>query len=63
MPAGRFVRTQSYNWGMALDRDQSRAVLISSDALSLVELGDTLKVERIPPYGFKRERGRRTQLV
>ncbi len=52
-PAGRFVRTQSYNWGMALSRDESHALLVSSDALTLVRLGDRLQATRIPPAGFE----------
>lgn len=52
-PAGRFVKTQSYNWGMTLDRDGTRAALVNRDALTLLELGDSLDVKRIPPYGVK----------
>ncbi len=52
-PAGRFVRIQSYNWGMALSRDESRAALISSDALTLVGLDQALAARRIPPHGIK----------
>ncbi len=52
-PAGKFAKTQSYNWGMALDADETRAVLISRDALTLVRLGETLEVQRIPPYGMR----------
>ncbi|HYK91232.1 MAG TPA: phosphoesterase, partial [Acidobacteriota bacterium] len=52
-PAGRFVRTQSYNWGMVLSRDESHALLIGTDSLTLVKLGVGLEVKRIPPYGFE----------
>jgi YVTN family beta-propeller protein len=52
-PAGKFVRVQSYNWGMALNRDQTMAALISRDALTLVTLGDSLATRRIPPHGVK----------
>ncbi len=52
-PAGQLAMVQSYNWGMALDRAQSRAVLISRDALTLVDLDNTLRTRRIPPHGAK----------
>jgi YVTN family beta-propeller protein len=55
-PAGKFARTQSYNWGMALSRDETRAVLVSRDALTLLDLGDTLELKRIPPHGVKASR-------
>ncbi len=55
-PAGRFVRTQSYNWGMALNAAETRAVLISRDAVTLVELDATLQVRRIPPPGIKADK-------
>ncbi len=55
-PAGRFVRTQSYNWGLVLSRDESHALLIGTDSLTLVKLGDRLEAKRIPPYGFKQDK-------
>jgi YVTN family beta-propeller protein len=52
-PAGEFARIQSYSWGMALNRDQSAAALVSRDALTLVQLNGPMQTNRIPPYGVK----------
>jgi YVTN family beta-propeller protein len=52
-PAGKFVKTQSYNWGMAISRDESRALLIGNDSITLVNLRDALEAKRIPPFGFR----------
>jgi len=50
-PAGRVVRVQSYNWGLALSPDQSQAVLVNPSAFQLVELREPFLAARIPPYG------------
>ncbi len=52
-PAGRLVKTQSYNWGMVISRDGSRAALIGNESLTLIKLGESLEMTRIPPFGFK----------
>ncbi len=54
-PAGKFIRTQSYSWGMAVSPDEQLAVLMRSGAIEFVSLADrspTL-LDRIPPYGEK----------
>jgi len=52
-PAGRVIRTQSYNWGMAVSPDQSRIALIRPAAVEIVDLGAAAASVRIPPYGAK----------
>lgn len=54
-PAGKFVRTQSYSWGMAISPDEQLAVLMRSGAIEFVSLADRNPVvlDRIPPYGEK----------
>ena len=52
-PAGKFIRVQSYNWGMALSPDERTVALVNPDAVTLVTLGDPMTARRIPPYGTK----------
>ncbi|MFO1019908.1 MAG: bifunctional YncE family protein/alkaline phosphatase family protein [Planctomycetales bacterium] len=54
-PAGEFVRTQSYSWGMAISPDEKLAVLMRANALEFISLEtNTPKLlDRIPPYGEK----------
>ena len=52
-PAGRVIRTQSYNWGMALSPDESRLALIRADAIEIIDLVRGASAVRIPPYGTK----------
>ncbi len=52
-PAGRFIKVQSYNWGMAVSADEQTAALISRDAVTLISLGREMAARRIPPYGVK----------
>jgi DNA-binding beta-propeller fold protein YncE len=50
-PAGEVIYTQSYNWGMAVDRSGTRVALINRDAVQIVTLGPPHSVRRYPPYG------------
>ncbi|HOG27813.1 MAG TPA: alkaline phosphatase family protein [Vicinamibacterales bacterium] len=52
-PAGRTIRTQSYNWGMAVAPDQSRVALIRPSAIEIVGLAPDAPSVRLPPYGEK----------
>ena len=52
-PAGKFVRTQSYNWGMTISPDESTAVLVNRNAVEILALGDSINSQRIPAYGEK----------
>lgn len=52
-PAGRFIRVQSYNWGMTISEDEKLAALVNRDAITLISLGEKLEARRIPPYGAK----------
>ncbi len=52
-PAGRFIKVQSYNWGMALSPDERMAALVNPEAVTLISLDDKMTVRRIPPYGAK----------
>ncbi len=52
-PAGRIVKVPSYNWGMTISRDESKAVLVNNDSVSTVALGGEPMVKRFPPYGAK----------
>jgi YVTN family beta-propeller protein len=55
-PAGRFIKVQSYNWGMALSRDESKVLLIGNNSLTVVSLGEKLESRRIPPFGFRQDK-------
>jgi DNA-binding beta-propeller fold protein YncE len=50
-PVGRVLRVQSYNWGLALSPDESRAVLVNPSAFQLVDLREPFLTARIPPHG------------
>jgi YVTN family beta-propeller protein len=50
-PAGVFLLTQSYSWGMAISPDESAAVLMSEDALQFLDISNLKVVDRIPPFG------------
>ncbi len=52
-PAGKFIRVQSYNWGMALSPDERMAALVNADAITLISLGGEMTARRIPQYGIK----------
>lgn len=52
-PAGKFVRTQSYNWGMTISPDEATAVLVNRNAVEILALGDSIHSQRIPAYGEK----------
>lgn len=54
-PAGKFIRTQSYSWGLAVSPDEQLAVLMRSGAIEFVSLADRTPtlLDRIPPYGEK----------
>src|SRR5262249_7946591 len=52
-PVGKVLRTQSYNWGMAIAPDERRVALLREDGIELTQLDATFQTTRIPPYGTK----------
>ena len=52
-PTGRVVRTQSYNWGMAVRRDEGTVALVNPSAIQLVDLDGRHEPIRVPPFGEK----------
>ncbi|AMY08759.1 PQQ-dependent catabolism-associated beta-propeller protein [Luteitalea pratensis] len=52
-PAGTVLRTQSYNWGLAISPDQSRAALLRADSIEVVDLLPPHDIRRYPPRGTK----------
>src|SRR4051812_24159389 len=54
-PAGKLVRTQSYNWGLAVSPDEGKVLLMGSYSFEVVSLAEGQPaVERFPPYGGKK---------
>lgn len=49
-PAGKYVRTQSYSWGMAISPDQRTAALVSSGAIQFIELDPLAVLQRLTPF-------------
>ncbi len=49
-PAGKCVKTQSYSWGMAISRDETRAALVSRDAIQFLALDPPQVLERMAPF-------------
>lgn len=52
-PAGRMTLTQSYSWGMAVNADESAAVLLSSNAFQILATAEPRVVDRFPAFGAK----------
>jgi YVTN family beta-propeller protein len=52
-PVGKVLRTQSYNWGMAIAPDEKRVALLREDGIELTQLAEPFQSTRIPPYGTK----------
>jgi YVTN family beta-propeller protein len=52
-PTGTVIRTQSYNWGLAISPDQSRAALLRADSIEIVDLAPPHAIRRYPPRGTK----------
>lgn len=52
-PTGRTALTDSYAWGLAISPNESRAALLTTGAVEILTLGDTITSERFPPYGRK----------
>ncbi len=50
-PAGKFFRTQSYNWGMTISADESTALLVNRNAVEILTLTNSISSRRIPAYG------------
>jgi YVTN family beta-propeller protein len=50
-PAGEVFLTQSYNWGMAVSRDERRVALINPDAIEVIDLHGPVRSRRFPPHG------------
>src|SRR5689334_22085576 len=52
-PVGTVVRTQSYNWGLAIAPDERRIALLRENGIELTQLAAPYETTRIPPYGSK----------
>ena len=52
-PVGRVIRTQSYNWGMAVTRDLRVVALVNPSAIQIVDLDAATEPVRVPPFGEK----------
>ncbi len=52
-PAGKFLRTRSYNWCMAVSADESTIALLGTWNLDLIHLRPELTMTPIPPDGGK----------
>src|SRR3989442_1119655 len=52
-PAGKFLRTRSYNWCMAVSADESTVALLGTWNLDLIHLKPELAITWIPPDGAK----------
>ena len=52
-PTGRVIRTQSYNWGMAVRSDEGAVALVNPSAIQLVGLDGRHEPIRVPPFGEK----------
>jgi len=52
-PAGWLIQVPSYSWGMAISRDETRALLVNPGAIATLMLDANPQIRRIPPYGVK----------
>src|SRR5690349_15049923 len=52
-PVGKVLKTQSYNWGLAISPDEKRVALLRENGIELTALAAPFDSKRIPPYGAK----------